>query len=518
MPLSEVGRTVRPSCTLMVCCFVALSLAGCASIGPDFKQPEVVTPESWYSTDELFSSSRAMEPAWWTLFNDPVLNQLVDMAFRQNLPLQVAGLRIAESRARLGIALGNRYPQLQQLSGSMTDVELSENSPNFNPAADEDYTNLNLGFDAVWELDFWGRYRRAIESSQASLMASEADYDDLKVILAGEIARAYVSTRSLEERLSLVRANIVLQQESLRIATVRYENGATSELDKQQAASNLANTQALEPGILIAQRQALNALCVLLSIPPGEISELLAGKVGIPAVNAELGTGVPADLLRRRPDVRRAEYLAASQSALIGVARADLYPSFSLSGSIGYQSSSAGSSTTEDLFDSDSLFLSAGPSFRWNIFNYGRLKNNVRVQDARFQQSLLGYRQTVLNAYREVEDAMVAFSQSRRETAFRADSAAAALRAVDIANTRYREGAVDFQRVIDSQRFLVTQQDQWTRARGEIALNLIAIYKALGGGWEVISQPLLPDDVIDEMQQRTDWGELLTTHDPSREQ
>ncbi|MEZ5528343.1 MAG: efflux transporter outer membrane subunit [Porticoccaceae bacterium] len=493
---------------------MALSLAGCGSIGPDFKQPEVATPESWYSSDERFSSSRAVEPAWWTLFNDPVLNQLVDMAFRQNLPLQVAGLRIAESRARLGIALGNRYPQLQQLSGSVTNVELSENAPNFNPAADDDYTSLNLGFDAVWELDFWGRYRRAIESSQASLMVSEADYADLKVILAGEIARAYVSIRSLEERLSLVRANIVLQQESLRIATVRYENGATSELDKQQAASNLANTRALEPGILIAQRQALNALCVLLSISPGDISELLAGKVGIPSINSELATGVPADLLRRRPDVRRAEYLAASQSALIGVAKADLYPSFSLSGSIGYQASSAGSSTTEDLFDGDSLFYSAGPSLRWNIFNYGRLKNNVRVQDARFQQSLLGYRQTVLNAYREVEDAMVAFSQSRREAVFRSDSATAALRAVDIANTRYREGAVDFQRVIDSQRFLVTQQDQWTRARGEIALNLIAIYKALGGGWEVTSQPLLPDEVIDEMRQRTDWGELLTPHEP----
>ncbi|WP_461481549.1 efflux transporter outer membrane subunit [Porticoccus sp.] len=485
-------------------------LGGCTSVGPDFHRPEAPSHEAWLAKNPSFSKERVTQPAWWRSFNDPVLDQLVEMAFQQNLPLQVAGLRIAEARARLGIALGNRYPQLQQIGGSVSAVRLSENSPNFNPAADEDFTNLQLGFDAVWELDFWGRYRRAIASTEAGVMASEADYDDLLVILAADVARAYISIRSLEERLSLVRANIQLQEESLRIATVRYDNGATTELDKQQAASNLANTQALEPGLIIALRQASHALSLLLAIPPGDLSELIGQSGPLPKPVFDVATGVPADLLRRRPDVRRAEYVAASQSALIGVATADLYPSFSLAGSIGYQTSNTGNSSSEDMFNSDSLFFSGGPSFRWNIFNYGRLKNNVRVQDARFQQSLLSYQNTVLNAYREVEDAMAAYTESRRETDFRARSAGAALRAVDIANTRYREGAIDFQRVIDSQRFLVTQQDQWTRARSDIALSLVALYKALGGGWEVMAgQPVIRNDTLQEMQQRTDWGDLL---------
>jgi NodT family efflux transporter outer membrane factor (OMF) lipoprotein len=485
-------------------------ISGCTTLGPDFKRPEAPTSTSWQTTDEALTGEPATQAEWWKVFNDPVLDTLIETAHRQNLPLQIAGLRILEARAQLGIAVGNRYPQLQQASGSATAVELSDNRPNASPSIDGEYTAYQAGFDAAWELDFWGRFRRGIEAAEAGLATSVADYDNALVSLTAEVARVYVTIRTLEERLALAQANIVLQEESLRVAQVRFDNGATTELDVQQATSNLANTRALVPVLLKSLRQANNGLSVLLGMPPSDLTQMLGGPGTIPVAPVQAAVGVPADLLRRRPDVRGAEMLAASQSALVGVAETDLYPSFSLVGSIGYQSSDTGSSSAGDLFDSDSLFYSAGPSFRWNILNYGRIRNNVRVQDARLQQTLVNYRNTVLTAYQEVEDAMVAFVQSQQESGFRATSAQAAMRSTEIANIQYREGSVDFQRVIDSERVLVAQQDQWTSTRGDIALNLIAMYKALGGGWEIREgRDVVSDENRSEMEQRTNWGDLL---------
>jgi outer membrane protein TolC len=254
----------------------------------------------------------------------------------------------------------------------------------------------------------------------------------------------------------------------------------------------------------------MNSLSILLGKPPGDLDLGSGDSAGIPVAPARIAAGIPTDLLRRRPDVRRAEFLAASQSALIGVAEGDLYPKFSLFGSIGLQSSDTGGSDAGDLFDSDSLVYSAGPTFSWNIFNYGRIRNNVRVQDARYQQTLVNYQETVLRAYQETEDAMIAFAQAQLETGFREQSATAASRASEIANIQYREGAVDFQRVIDSERSLVSQQELWTDSRGDIALGLISLYKALGGGWSWREgQSYLSDENRDAMTERTNWGDLL---------
>ena len=489
---------------------LVLLITGCTTLGPDFKRPDAPAAATWQTTDDALAGEPVDQAEWWKLFNDPVLDELIDTAHRQNLPLQIAGLRILEARAQLGIARGNRYPQSQQVGASATANELSENSPNFSSSIDDEFANYQAGFDAAWELDFWGRFRRGIESADANLSATVADYNNALVSLSAEVARTYVTIRTLEERLHLARANIALQEESLRIATVRFKNGATSELDVQQATSNLADTQALVPVLLKSLRQANNGLSVLLGMPPADLTEMLGGTGTIPVAPVQAAAGVPADLLRRRPDVQAAELQAASQSARVGVAEADLYPSFSLVGSIGFQSSDTGSSSAGDLFDSDSLFFSAGPSFRWNILNYGRIRNNVRVQDARLQQTLVIYRNTVFTAYREVEDAMVAFVQSQQESAFRATSAQAAARSTELANIQYREGSVDFQRVVDSERFLVAQQDQWTSARGDIALNLIAMYKALGGGWEIREDhDFVSEENRSEMEQRTNWGNLI---------
>ena len=240
------------------------------------------------------------------------------------------------------------------------------------------------------------------------------------------------------------------------------------------------------------------------------LSDILGETGKIPVAPEQVTAGIPAELLRRRPDIRLAEMQAATRSALIGAAEADLYPSFSLLGTIGYQSSDTNESNAGDIFDSDSLTFSAGPAFSWNILNYGRIRNNIRVQDARYQQSIMNYRNSVLTAYREVEDAMVGFVESRKESVFREQGTNAARRSSKLANIQYREGAVDFQRVVDSERALVFQEDQWANTRGDIALNLIAMYKALGGGWEIRKgNDVISDENREAMQQRTNWGDLL---------
>jgi NodT family efflux transporter outer membrane factor (OMF) lipoprotein len=487
---------------------------GCASVGPDYETPETPVVEDWIDDNPVISRDTIELSEWWTVFNDPVLNELVEQSFRQNLPLQITGLRILEARARLGIAEGNKYPQTQQIGGTASTNRISENSANFNPALDNEFSNYQFGFDAAWEIDFWGRFARGVEAADASLGASFADYDDALVSLAAEVARVYVTIRTFETQLALARENIQLQQESLRIAQVRFDNGATTNLDVQQAKTNLGSTQASVPALTASLYQAMNGLGILLGKPPGELALRSSDSTGIPVAPALIAAGIPTDLLRRRPDIRRAEFQAANQSALVGVAEGDLYPRFSLFGSIGVQSSDTGNSDAGDLFSSDSLVFSAGPTFSWDIFNYGRIRNNVRVQDARYQQSLVNYQDTVLRAYQESEDAMIGFAQAQLEAGFREQSTIAAKRSTEIANIQYREGASDFQRVIDTERSLVTQQEQWTAARGSIALNLIALYKALGGGWNLPdenaeAQDYIPEETRDEMTERTNWGDIL---------
>ena len=503
----SLQRVIKPLAALLA---ATIMLGGCTSLGPDFVKPEVAEEDTWLDENKEISSTTPQQDEWWTLFNDPVLNTLIEKAYNQNLPLQVAGLRIYEARAQLGIATGLQYPQSQTAAGVATTNRLSENSPNFSPLFDSSFRNYQVGFDAAWELDFWGRYRRGIESADANLSATVADYDNALVSLTAEVARVYVNIRTLEERLAIAYDNIELQKKSLRIADVRFRNGATTELDVQQAKTNLAGTRAQVPVLTRQMRQAKNALSVLMGMPPAELSDILGEPGTIPVAPEQVAAGIPAELLRRRPDVRQAELQAASQSALIGVAETDLYPRFSLLGSIGFQTSDTGSSSASDLFNSDSLAYSVGPAFSWKILNYGRLRNNVRLQDARYQQTIVNYQNTVLTAYQEVEDAMVGFIQAREESGIRAEAAHSARRSTEISNVQYREGSVDFQRVIDSERALVLQQDLWAQARGDISLNLIAMYKALGGGWELRKgYDFISDENRKAMEERTNWGDLL---------
>jgi NodT family efflux transporter outer membrane factor (OMF) lipoprotein len=502
----------------LVISFVLL-VTGCA-VGPDYIRPDAPEPQKWLEEkDPVIKSEPADFGQWWTVFNDPVLNTLVEMAFQQNLPLRIAGIRILEARAQLGIAAGNLYPQSQEGKGAYTYTDVSKNTANSQRGADFHYGNIDLGFDAAWELDFWGKFRRAVESDMGNLEASIASYDDILVTLTAEVARTYIFIRTQETRLAIARANVKIQEQSLEIAETRFKEGEITELDVQQARALLRDTQATIPRIQAGLRQNKNGLAILLGILPGELKDILETPKLIPTVPAEVSVGVPSELLRRRPDIRIAERQLAAQSALIGVAKADLYPHFSLFGSIGLRSSdsdvtaagSPGGSSFSDLWDSDSIEFYGGPAFTWNIFNYGRIKNRVRVQDARFEQLVVNYQNTVLRAAQEAEDAMVAFLRSQDEVKFLSESVNAATRSVDISMIQYREGLVDYQRVLDAQRFQTQEQDLLTERKGSVVLNFIAMFKALGGGWQIRDgRDFVPEEIRKKMQDRTNWGNLLT--------
>jgi len=514
-------RSVRLRKPSAILCFIVmvgmmLWLGGCAMVGPDYVKPTPPEPEKWLeSSDPKIESQKAEFKEWWTVFNDPVLNELVQAAYQQNLPLQIAGLRIYEARAQLGIAFGFQYPQTQQGLGSASLNQLSKNGPNV-AAADRYYSNYDIGLDAAWELDVWGKFRRAVQTSVASLEANIADYDDILVSLTSEVARTYIVLRTSEERLEVARQNVKIQKRSLEIAEVRFNAGAVTELDVTQARALLRGTEATIPGFETDIRQAKNALAILLGKLPGEIDAVLGGPGLIPAVPAEVAVGIPTELLRRRPDIRFAERQLAAQSAQIGFAKADLFPHFSLFGSLGFQTadytdSRSNNSKTSDLFDQDSVFYSAGAGFNWDVLNYGRITNQVRVEDARFQELAVNYEDTVIRAAQEVEDAMVGFLQSQNAVVFLADAVKALKRSVDLSMIQYREGLTDYQRVLDTQRDLSVQQDSLVSTAGSVDLNLVSMYRALGGGWEIrAGQDFIPASLKEEMEDRTNWGNMLT--------
>jgi NodT family efflux transporter outer membrane factor (OMF) lipoprotein len=314
---------------------------GCTMVGPDFVKPEAPVETEWLeSRDPEIKSAPSDYKAWWSAFNDPVLNNLVENAYQQNLPLQISGIRILQARAQLGVLIGNLYPQQQQGRGSAQYNRLSENSPN-SLNSDDSFWQYDAGFDVAWELDIWGKFRRAVESGVANLEASIANYDDVLISLTAEVARIYVLLRTFEERLEIAIENVKIQERSLQIAEIRFKAGAVTELDVVQAKSLLKNTEAFIPRFEAGIRQAKNALATLLGKLPGQIDQMLGGAKLIPIAPPEIVVDVPAELLRRRPDIQLAEYQIATQTPLIGVSKADLFPSFELFGSFGLLTSSS---------------------------------------------------------------------------------------------------------------------------------------------------------------------------------
>ena len=491
-------------------------LAACAPVGPDYVRPDIAVNDQWsQNVRDEFQFEPQDSVAWWQVLDDPVLNQLVELTRQQNNNIKVAGLRVLEARAALGIAVGNQYPQSQVVSGNATQISASESNAN-TAAGDLNYTQYSLGVGASWEIDFWGRFRRGIESADANLLATLASYDDTLVLLTAQVVDTYAVIRTAEEQLRIGRENLALQQRSYDIVEVLYRYGQSNELDVQQAETLLLSTKATIPDFEVTLRRGHHALSTLLGMPPADMSALL-GAGGIPVVPEKIVVGVPADLIRQRPDVRRAEMFAIAQNAQVGVATANLYPSFSISGSLGL-AAAGGTDTTRtgdsgigELFRSESLTYSIGPSFVWPFLNYGRIKNNVRVQDARLQQALIQYRESVIQAAREVEDAMVSYIGSQQQDEILTASVISAKRSADLSMLRYKEGFADYQRVLDSQQRLFGQQQRFVANKGAAVRSIAQVYRALGGGWQNHSGGFVDEATRIEMEQRIDWGEMLET-------
>jgi NodT family efflux transporter outer membrane factor (OMF) lipoprotein len=507
---SKRSMTTRHRSRGRIVSFIGLivALGGC-SVGPNFKRPEVTVNENWKAkSDPRISTQTAADSQWWKGFHDSALDHLVELAHGANLPLQVAALRIMEARAQYGVATGRQFPQIQVATAGATAVGITQNEANI-LNVDRNFGLYQAGFDAVWELDFWGKYRRGVEAEAASLLGSVADYYYVLISLTAEVARTYVTIRTYEVLIEQARQNAAVQERSLQIAESRFRNGATSELDVAQASALLETTRSSIPQLLVRLEQLHNALSTLLGQSTGTVAALLAGPKAIPKAPAQVAVNVPAEMLRRRPDIRSAELSAAAQCARVGIAKSELYPSFSIVGTIGLRSVSTGGST--NFFSPDAIAYSVGPKIVFPFFNYGRLKNSVRVEDARFQQLLVQYRNTVLKAAQEVEDALSGFLNGQDALAFAQRSVTASERSVELALSQYTEGAADYQRVLDAQRSLLQQQNNVAQTDSSVATSVIALYKALGGGWDVAQrQGFVQERAQAEMKERTDWGDMLS--------
>jgi NodT family efflux transporter outer membrane factor (OMF) lipoprotein len=502
---------LRPSC--WGAGFGLLALAGCIQVGPDYTSPEAPLAAEWQQADDQrVDTGPADDAAWWRTLNDPVLSALIEMAPAQNPTVQIAGVRVLQARAQLGAAIGELYPQQQQATAEVRYEKLSNrdsssallrevqedvgNRGDLPSLDDRSFWITEFGIGAAWELDLWGKFRRSLESADADVLASIASYDDALVSLTAEVASAYVNIRTFEERLRVTRENAQSQADSLRLTEVRFRDGETDQTDVEQARSEYAQTRSKIPQYQTGIAQNQHALSVLLGMPPTNLDDLLQPSSGIPKAPAEVAIGIPADLLRRRPDIRSAEQQAAAQSALIGVTQAQLYPAFSLSGSFGFASSDIDGASLSDAFKWSSRTASFGPAVSWNLFNYGQITNQVRAQDASFQEAILSYQNTVLQAQQEVEDALASFLGAQDSAALLTEAVAAGERSVELALVQYREGATDYTTVLSAQQNLLEQQDQLAVTQGDIAQGLISLYRALGGGWQTYQgQDFVRDDI-----------------------
>lgn len=489
-----------------------LVLSGCAAVGPNFSLPESKVDNEWinYKAPDVPQSDQ-FQVEWWEQFEDDILNRLIEAAKENSPTLQSAGVKVVQFLAQYDIDVGNLYPQTQVIDGVVDYERLSSDLIDAVPGLDRDLFTDSLEFKASWELDVWGKFRRNIEAGNADFLATVASYDDALVTLIAEVASTYLTVRELEKRIQVAEENVELQQESFRIAKVRFETGETSELDMRQAESQLANTQSQVPALKETLQQNKNALALLIGETPSKIIPYLEIDIGhLPAAPAEIFTGVPRDLLRRRPDIREAEYTAAAQSALIGATKAELYPSFSLSGVFGFSSTNIGSSSLDDIFQWDNRVIQGSAGFTFPIFNYGRIVNAVRVQDAVFQQAVLNYQNTVLSAQKDVEDALVSYIYSQEQSQFLAVASSSSKRSAELSVLQYKAGATDFTTVLTAAQSRLDAEDAYVQSQGNILQGIVSIYREIGGGWESRSdKPFISPELQKEMGERTNWDDKL---------
>lgn len=480
------ARAAKAAARALPALLLACALAGCAAVGPDYRPPEIPAPsaplpDAGLPPDAATGNAarrdavtRAEVASWWAVFHDPCLDSLMGLAFTNNLSLKAAAERVRQARAQLAAARGRWAPALD-LAAAPSRHSSSENGPARRRATDTLFTG---GFDASWELDIFGGTRRSVEAARASLESASAGLEHAWVTQAAEVARQYALLRTVQQRILVARRNLEIQSETLEILNSRLQSGIGDDLAVQQARYNVETTRATIPSLLAQEEAFLNALAVLTGREPGALHALLRAPRPQLTMQPKHLIGIPAEALRRRPDLARAERALAAQSARIGEAAADLYPRFRLNGSVGLESLES-----SDFFKNPSIYWSFGPSVSWPLFRGGTIRANIALQDARFREARAAYDEALLNAVREIRDALSAYSQEYHRFQALSKAVEAAQSAVNISQDLYKSGLRDFNNVLDAQRSLLALEESCTRSKGDIATQLISLYKALGGGW-----------------------------------
>lgn len=469
------GTTPILSASYLVVALSILIATGCVTVGPDYLRPEIPVYKDWNTRIEVDGGTAEMDPnglaAWWTTFSDPKLSQLIERAVKGNLDLKNARARVREARAQRGIAGADLLPTLDA-AGSATWSHTDKDTGT--GKSSELYAT---SFDAAWELDIFGGVRRSVEAAEGDLQASEEELRHVLVSLLAEVALNYLDVRTSQGLLAVAEDNLRTQSETYQLTQWRYEAGLSDELAVQQARYNLENTRSQVPVIRTTLEESMNRVAVLLGEQPGQVHAELEQREPIPVPDMKVALGVPADLLRRRPDVRQAERRLAAQTARVGTAVADLYPKLTLSGSIGLETLSLRNPS------SGTFTLLGGPAITWPVFRGGAIRRNIEVQSALQEQALIQYEAAILGALEEVENALTAYSevQQRRQSLSRATDAAQ--KAAELARQKYEAGLTDFADVLEAQRSLLSFQEQLAQSSGNVSSNLVRLYKALGGGW-----------------------------------
>ena len=455
-------------------CLVFLN--GCLSVGPDYEEPEISMPDAWHeAVQEEFESGEPDLKTWWTVFGDDTLNGLITKASTNNLNLKTAAARIEQAAALRGVSASQYWPDIV---GGAAASAVQTTTANTLPGADRDGEMYQAGLTMAWELDLWGRVRRSVESADASLQASVENYRDIMVVLYADIATSYINVRTLQQRIIFAENNLSAQRETMELTQNRFDSGLVPALDVSQSQLNSSRTESAIPPLKQSLIEAINRLSVLTGDMPYSLLQELGAPQQIPVAESQITLGLPAELLRQRPDIRRAERELASQNALIGATQAELYPTLTLPGSLALEAPSGG-----DFFSSDNVVYSFGPQLRWNIFNGRRIRSQIDAEQAGTKAALHAYEQTILLALEEVEGIMAAYANEKDRVQSLGTAATAAQKSVDLVTELYKSGLTDFQNVLNMEQALLEQQDSLASSRGRISLDLVGIYKSLGGGW-----------------------------------
>ncbi|WP_133131244.1 efflux transporter outer membrane subunit [Legionella yabuuchiae] len=489
-----------------------LFLTACM-VGPNYREPRTPIAKQWGNHDksvkEIKNKPRLEEASWWKVFHDPTLTKLINLGYHNNLSLQSAAMRVLQARAQLAQSVGELYPQQQALMGNLTYNRIGGGS--LETLLPSNFWTDTAGASASWEIDFWGKYRRAILANDAAFLSSFAAYDNALVSLTSDIATTYVNIRMNEELIQITKKNIRVQAEGLKLAKARYKAGETSLLDVEQAQAELSQTQSRLPNYVSELQQNKDLLAVLIGTTPDRVDACLGNETsGIPKPPLSVAVGIPKETLAKRPDIYQARLEAIAQSESIGAIKANLFPSISLTGTFAFSANTIGGNSLSELFNWSNRTVTAGPGFNWPILNYGQITNAVRAQDAVFQESLFNYLNLVLKAQQEVQDNITKFSESNKTQKFLVTANRAAIKSTKLAMVRYKEGESDFTTVLDAERQQLSVETSLAVAQGDTPKALIALYRSLGGGWQIRKcHDIVPERVKAVMSARTNWGNLL---------